>query len=278
MAPILRLSDASTPLLSRSLSLSSAGGFPQQGQLSWVDLGKTVVHASVNLLRRYSAANIDTYTILAGQHVAGSFQFGQQGRQRFVKAITILPTMQSMGNVFHFGFGIDSIIRSPATTEEGGCLVVLCAAAAKCYQEEHAASIIWELVRCHRAPDAFMPSTIQWKALVAACAGSLSLSNFPKIAEHFMSLHDAGRTARGLSSPDTMAHALLGIGKVSLGQSEAIRISGPSDLGWLAAIAEWMLDLRISISDPQGKILHQNCEGANHAQVYFLLSTNPEMN
>lgn len=276
MAPIVRLSDSSTPLLAGSIN--PPGSFAQQGQLSWVDLGKTVVHASVNLLRRYSAANIDTYTILAGQHVAASFRFGRQGRERFVQAVTTLPSMGSMGQLYHFGFGVDTIIRSLATTEEGGCLVVLCAAAAECYQEEHAAGIMWDLVRCHRAPDAFMPSTMQWKALVSVCAGSLSLSTFPKIAEHFMSLDDAGHTARGLSSPDTMARALLGIGEVSLGKYEAITICGPSDLGWLAAIAEWMLDLRISISTLDGKLLHQNFEGAKHAQVRFLLSTHIEKN
>lgn len=249
-----------------------------------MDLGNVTIQASVRVLQRLSAADIDTYTILVGQLMAGSFQFGQEGRKRFEKAIMGLRSMQSMGNIVHFGFGIDSVIRNLATTEEGACLAVLCAAAAECYQEEYAASIMWELVRCYGAPNSFVPSAIQWKALVRACNGSLSSSSFPKIAEHFMGLDRRhGRanvdhwSGRNCSSADTLAQALLFIGKISTGKLESITIAGPSDAGWLAAIAEWMLDLRIVISTFGGTLLHANCEDVKQAQIRFIIGERIEM-
>ena len=281
MSQSITLDDASNPLLSRRLI--SPQSFPQQGVWSWVDLGKTVVNISTNLLRRYSAADIDIYTLLAGQYVAGSFKFGKEGRKRFEQAILTLPSMQSMGNIIHFGFGIDSIIRSLATTEEGGCLVVLCAAAAECFPENHSANIMYEMVRSYQAPDSFMPSALQWKALIRVCAGSLAICSFPKMADHFMGLikreedfNFSLHSDRGCSSPESLAQALLGIGKVSTGKLESIKIIGPSDIGWLAAIAEWMLDLRISVSTSRGTLLHKNCQDIRLAQIHFFISKQNE--
>ena len=277
MSRSLTLSDASAPLLARRLN--PPGSFPQSGSWSWVDLGKTTVQASIGVLQRYSAADIDTYTLLVGQIVvAGSFLFGSKGRRRVEEAITSLPSMRSLGKIIHFGFGIDSVIRSLATTEEGACLVVLCAAAAECYPEDQAASIMWEMVRCYEAPDSFRPSAIQWKALIRACAGSLSLSSFPEVAEHFFRLCSRGGGVpcdhpgiRSCSSSNSLAQALLGIGKVSTGELESITITGSSDAGWLAAIAEWMLDLRIVIVAFDGTLLHRNYDDTEQAHIRFLI-------
>lgn len=233
MASSLTLRDASSAGLLSS-RFDSSGSFQQQGQWSWVDLGKTAVYASLNLLGRYAAADINPYTIAVGQVVAGSFQFSPEGRKRFEQAIMSLPSMQSMGNIVHFGFGVDSVIRNLATTEEGGCLVTLCAAAAECYPEDQVANIMWELVRCYKTPDSLTPSALQWKALIRACAGSLSTSKFPKIAEQLIGLEQRSRgndgndrsrhKIRGYSSPDTIAKALLAIGQVSTGKLVSVSV------------------------------------------------------
>lgn len=272
----LTLHDASTSLLSKRFD--SSGSFQQQGQLSWTDLGKTTVSASLNVLARYSAANVDPYTALVGQGMAGSFAFGPNGKKRFEQAIIDLPSMRSIGDLVHFGFGINSVIRNLTATEEGGSLVALCAAAVECYPEDQAANIMWELVRLYKASDMLKPSALQWKFLIRACAGSLAATQFPIIAEHFMGLnYRHGRAdrvhgnSRGCSSPDTIARALLGIGEVSTGKVLSISIVGGPDAGWLAALAEWMFDLRIAISTPEGTLLHANCGTTKDAQVHVVL-------
>lgn len=149
---------------------------------------------------------------MAGQIIVRSFRWGKNGRKRFELAIQNLPSMRTIGDIVHFGFGIDSIVRNLCATEEGGILVMLCATAAECYHEDQAANIMLELARAYKTPDQFTPSARQWKSLIKACAGSLSKSEFSKVAEHFMSLGDLyygndqdRREIRGCSSPDTIA-------------------------------------------------------------------------
>jgi hypothetical protein len=115
-----------------------------------------------------------------------------------------------------------------------------------------------------------------------ACAGTLAETEFPKLAEHFMHLHsdndrlsvgryetDTHPSARGVSSPDTIAEALLAIGKVSTEEVVSISIVGGGDAGWLAAIAQWIFDLRIAIFNSEGELLHATSAHNNQPQVRF---------
>ena len=278
MSSALTLYDASEPLLSRRFT--AAGSFPQSGSWSWVNLIDSGIKGAIKLLSRYSAAGVDQYTIIVGQIVCGKFQLSVRGAQRLKTTIMQLSTMNTIGDMLHFGFGVDSVVRNLAATEEGGILVALCAAATEVFTPDRAADIFWELVRTFKAPEKQTPSPLQWKGLLKACAGVLTGTEFPSMAEHFMHLYSEGdrlsvgryeretnRNARGISSPDTIAEALLAIGKVSTGELMSISIIGGGNAGWLAAIAHWIFDLRIAIFDCEGELLHATSTQANEPQV-----------
>ena len=248
MSSTLTLYDASEPLLSRRFT--AAGSSPQSGSWSWVNLIDSGIKGAIKLLSRYSAAGADQYTIIVGQIVCGKFQLSVRVAQRLKTTIMQLSTMNTIGDMLHFGFGVDSVVRNLAATEEGGILVALCAAATEVFTPDRAADIFWELVRTFKAPEKQTPSPLQWKGLLKACAGVLTGTEFPSMAEHFMHLYSEGdrlsvgryerethRNARGISSPDTIAEALLAIGKVSTGELMSISIIGGGNAGWLAAIA-----------------------------------------
>ena len=279
MSSALTLYDASAPLLSQRFTPTNS--FPQSGSWSWVNLIDSGVRGAVKVLSRYSAAGVDQYTVIIGQIVCGNFKLSVRGARRLESAIMELKSMNTIGNMLHFGFGVDSVVRNLATTEEGGILVALCAAATEAYALNHAGDIFWELVRTCKVPEKQTPSPLQWKALLKACAGTLAETEFPKLAEHLMHLHSnynlltVGRyetgthwNARGVSSPDTIAEALLAIGKVSTGELVSISIVGGGDAGWLAAIAQWIFDLRVAIFNHEGELLHANSAQENQPQVH----------
>ena len=280
MSSSLTLYDASSPLLSQRFSPSA---FPQSGSWSWVGLIDSGVKGAVSVLSRYSAAGVDQYTVVIGQLVCGHFRLSAVGERRIKAAIYSLKAMKTIGNILYFGFGVDSVVRNLAATEEGGILVGLCAAACECFSEDHAANIFWELVRTFKAPEKHTPSPLQWKALLKACAGSLAETSFPTLAEHFMHLHTDGdhlsigrneqeqhREARSVSSPDTIAEALIAIGKVSTGDLLSISVVGGGDAGWLAAVAHWIFDLRIAVYDIKGEMVHQTSAAqAPQVQIFF---------
>ena len=56
--------------------------------------------------------------------------------------------------------------------------------------------------------------------------------------------HPLGRGSAFAESTG-IADALVGIGKMSCGESTSITIYGPRESGWLAAVAEWLFDLTV---------------------------------
>jgi hypothetical protein len=281
MSSALTLYDASAPLLSRRFTGASPS-FPQSGGWNWVGLLDSGVKGAVKVLSRYSAAGIDPHTLVVGQIACSGFRLTARSEARLRHAIMDLKSMSTIGNMLHIGFGIDSVVRNLATTEEGGILVALCAAAAEAFVEDHAASVLWELVRTFKVPEKQTPALLQWKALLRVCAGVLAETEFPALADHFMNLYDENnqlavetddiwtlREARTVSSPDSMAEALVAIGKVAVGELVAISIVGGADAGWLAAVAQWLFDLRIAIFDSDGELLHATAAHEGQPQVRF---------
>ncbi|KIW13133.1 hypothetical protein PV08_08320 [Exophiala spinifera] len=272
------LYDASAPLLSQTFR-PSAASFPQSGSISWVNLIDSGVRGAISVLSRYSAGGVDQYTVVVGQLLCAHFRLNSRAMVRLKDAIMNLKAVTTIGNMLHFGFGVDSIVRNLAATVEGGTLVALCAAATETFHSDQAANILWELVRSFDPPERRTPSPMQWKALLTACAGTLSETSFPRLVEHFMQLHsesnrlnlgrptrDTSPELRGVSSPDSVAEALLAIGKVSTGDLVCVSVFGGPDAGWLAAVAQWIFDLRVAIFDVDGAQVHATSMH-QHAQV-----------
>ncbi len=246
-------------------------------------MGKAVTGA-VAVLSRFSQGGIDPFTTVVGQLICQEFKLGRAGARLYVDILNGLKCQSAMGDVMHLGFGIDSIVRNLSATYEGGILVVLSAALAECYFENHAANILWELVQLYKPSNSGdrTPSPTQWLALVRQCDGVLATDELPKVAEHFMQLHsqnslDCSKSVidprpgkRGVSSPESIAEALLAIGKVSTGQIESITITGAADAGWLAALADRFFNLRLAIYGPEGDLAFENFGRNERAQITIL--------
>ena len=285
MSQDLVLHGAGSPPLSQHLI--ARNGFQQTGVWSWTDLLSKAVRGSAAVLSRFSEGGIDPFTTIIGQMICREFKLGHDGTKLFLDILDGLQCKSTVGDVMHFGFGIDSIVRNLSASYEGGILVILCAALVECYYEHHAANILFQLVQECKPKDSSdrTPSPIQWLSLVRQCAGVLAADEFPVIAEHFMHLHPQnllggeqlevslmGRhpQRRGISSPEAIAEAILAVGKVSTGQLETITITGTADAGWLAALAHRFLNLRLSIYGPEGELLYRNFQPDERAQIKIL--------
>ena len=263
---------------SRPLSqhIAGTGTFQQSGFVSWTDLMNNVVSGAGAVLSRFSQAGVNPFTTIVGQIVCQEFKLGSEGHDLLVRIIDDLIYKSAIGNVMHYGFGIDSIVRNLSATYEGGILVLLCAATSECYSEEHAAKIIWELVQLYQpeTPNEHIPSMFQWLALIRQCTGVLARDEFPLMAERLMSMHlenrfkvsvddqreyHKGHKTRGVSSAASIAATILALGNVSLGRLERMTVAGRADAGWLAALAIRYLNLRVSVHGENAQILYNNC-------------------
>jgi hypothetical protein len=150
-----------------------------------------------------------------------------------------------------------------------------------------AVEILLEMARLVKIDGQYMPSSQSWKDLLNACAGTLSTSRFPKLAEHLM--HSAGEDhrlgaygrydvsptqLRTCSSPQKIAAALSELSQVSRNVLKSVTIVGGSDAAWLAALAEFLLGLSVRLTTTNGVLLYRNRDDEDF-QVEVVLDMSP---
>jgi hypothetical protein len=249
-----------------------------------LDIAKLIIQLPVGMLSRYAAGRVNTQTVLVAEAMGMTFRMGKNGRASVEQSFSKLTAVSTLGNSLSIGFGIEDFTREMVRSEAGAMQMGLCAALKECYSDDIAIEVMLEYARQTKAEGQFMPSNMEWRNLLDACAGSLAASNFALRAEHFMQLAKGERRLgaygaveampkkrRGCSTPKSIADALSALAALSNGRMESISLTGGPDAGWLAAIAEWFLDLKINIVDDQsGETLYRNHADDRDTQVTVL--------
>jgi hypothetical protein len=265
------------------------GGFPQTGSWSMVELAKLPLQASISVFSRYAAGRVNPYTVAIGEALSNQFQVTANGRKKLELAISSLSAVGSLGDTLEFGFGIEDVVRSMAKSQQGAICLALCAALKECYHDDVCVEVLLELALLSKVDGHFMPSSLEWKNLLAACAGALATSTFSRRAEHFMqtpgkeqrlgayaALPINRKQYRSCSSPKSIAEALSALAKVSKKAVEKVTIIGGADAGWLGAVAEWLLDLNVTIMDNKSEVYHTNVTEFEETQVQIIYNHEQE--
>lgn len=252
---------SSGPLSRRS---DSFGELSPNGQIDWGSLAKNMTHGAIGIFSRFSAAGVDPYTVFVGQALAHQFELSREGRHRIMKTFESLRSFKLLGQALEVGFGVRSFIRTLATTEEGSLLASLSAALSECFKEDITAEVLLEITQHSHAPEDMRPSILQWKNLVHGCTGIWASTEFPSLAEDYISLiqshvpyPDCGSKSgdRCCASPKSIAEALVGIAQLSKGSYTSITIIGGPTAGWLVAFAEWLFDISVEIVNTNGETI-----------------------
>lgn len=260
--------------------------FPQTGSWSMVDILKSTIQMPISMLQRFAASRVQPYTMLVAEAMGMTFRMSRQGRNNLDMAQSKLHALRTLGAGLEIGFGVEDITRIMAKREGGAAILALCAALRECYPEDFAVEILLEYARITKAPGSSMPSNMEWRALLDVCAGTLATSTFPAQAEVFLSLAGRERSkigsdqthtrVRKMSSPESIAAALKAMADVSFARIEHATISGGSDIGWLAAVADWVIGLRIAmvVDNATDDPLYRNCNNGETVQLQFRCTTN----
>jgi len=236
---------------SRDIIPSQNAGFEQQGSLDWVALSRASVSFSVDILSRLMAAGVQPFTIVVGQEVARSLPLSLAGQRNVTNALDKLRSYGSVGNVLWFGFGIRSLARTLGDTTEGQSLLALCAGLGECFDEEYSASVLQSLVRSYSPPAAFTPSLHEWYRLVKGCQGAFAATKFPILVNTFRRLMSppTNLDIENLPAPsaENLGSIVKALGMLAQGHYESITVRGGLATSWVAAMAEWLYGLRVSI-------------------------------
>jgi len=224
-----------------------------------------MINFSMTALARLSQGGIETSTfgwaVIAGEYISWSLR----GSMRFYDALSNSAVQSGFNNILWFGFGHKSPIQILAATDSGSRFAAICACLAEVYSTHMAAQImqafskiILEKIQHPRPP---LPSLLHMHLLVEKCAGIFSATNFPLWAERLMSFDGErvigqhawpravgkARFSRGISKPEDIAQALDGLVQLSKGALRHLTLVGVADAGLIAAIGDWLFDLKVVI-------------------------------
>ena len=251
--------------------------FTQQGAVDWVALSKSTLSFSVEVLSRLSKAGVELITVAVAQAIFSGFNVPPDGQQRLANAIAKLKAFASYGDILWFGFGVKHITRILCETEQGATCVAICACLSVSYDLSFASQVLKAITDKSKTPGALTPALSQWGALMNVCAGAVTDSQFPRLVEGFSRLIGGisqGCTRQPLHMSTTataLAGALLELSRVSNGNLRSVTFEGGVDCGWLAAVAQWLLSLRIEIIDDSGTCIYSNSSKSElHAQVTII--------
>lgn len=244
------------------MALDRTSSFSQQGSLDWVSLSTNFVSLSYGMVQRLSGSNLDLHTVNTGCILGGKFKLSRNGQKNISKALEDMKVYAGLQKVLWFGFGMKHPARVIAMTQQGSALVALCAALSECFPHETAAEILSDMASLEDNLD-MTPACSEWLSLIKSCAGILSTTVFPIRAETLMGLETDNKPA----DTTDIAKVLNAIAKVTKHEWVSITIHGGKEARWIGALAEWLFDLTVTITNEQDDVVYTSCPEGQFSQV-----------
>ncbi|KAF5652418.1 hypothetical protein F25303_3295 [Fusarium sp. NRRL 25303] len=259
MAPTHEYSGQSAPLIFQDGQPSTAVGFQQQGTVDWTTVLSGSITFSVDVLSRLSKSGVEAFTIYAARAIFSNVKIGPNGELRLHRALDRLTAFPSFGKVLWFGFGVKHIIWTIQESTEGLNCLGICACLTEGYSTIVTAKIIRELFLLYNPPAELAPALRQWHALVECSGGLLASSEFGLVLHGLTKfcLKDGVSNLRDHGSPKDVALVLKAVFEVSAGRLDRLFLSGGADCAWIAAVAHWLLDLRVEVRDQDDRIIYR---------------------
>ncbi|KAI1171886.1 hypothetical protein F4777DRAFT_27836 [Nemania sp. FL0916] len=247
------------------MSTSAVANFSQQGSVDWVKLANAPVNLTVGVLSRLSRARLEAITYHAALLIFRPAELSDQGQIRVYDAIKKTESFPSLNKALWFGFGIKHIIHDFAESREGLACVGMCAALNEYFNIHSSSGIISELWKMKKLPQDYTPALHQWSALIEACSGVLSATEFPLILGQILNQYHRNvlgtvRTSRTASSSESVAEVLHTVFEASKRDITEVHITGNRDCAWVAAVVHWLLKMEVEIIDDSGTI----CWASSH--------------
>ena len=233
----------------------SPSAFVQQGTVDWPYLARASVTASVSVLTRLSGGGVELWTAAFAQVLFGTIRLSTEGEAHINGALAKLHSFGTHGNLIYYGFGVKHIVRTLADSAEGMATLAICSSIVEVHSLGVSTQIVQEYAKLYggNSEGNLMPSFRQWECLVNSCSGVLATSPFGSVVEFFMRFCP---DARMCGDPKEVARALEGLARISSGLMKSMVLIGNSECGFLAAIAQWLLSLRVVIQNTAGDIVY----------------------
>lgn len=240
-----------------------SGPLTTSGVVNWDAMSSRSVNFFFAVLARLDKAGISPYTVEVGRIVCRNFPLEASAQVRIADAVFKLARYGSYGNTMWFGFGIKQVVTDLVDSEQGMALVALCASLGTIYEPFFSAQVLKELCTLSGAPRDISPALRQWEVLVNLCAGILTTGGFMDLVNGFNRLV-FGRSVEnahliyGPTTHEALAKAITTLAQVAQRKKANASFVGGLDCAWLAALAEWVLCLDVSIAGSNGTVIYRS--------------------
>lgn len=233
--------------------------FVQNGQVDWVAFGNSIWSTSSIVLQRLASAGVQPITFGAGLALASVFDLDHIGKEHMHSALQKNNGIWSFEKFSWFGFGARSFLHVMADVQSGVNCIALCSALSEVHDEHAAAWILDELWKVYGFPQQYLPSHSQLTALVKACSGVLTKTEFSRISDRMLGhILDPRDVTPFISNVEDLAKAMSSLFKISKGVIARITVTGGIECAFVAAFAQWVLNLKVYVDDDAGRVIHQD--------------------
>lgn len=236
---------------------------------------------STKLLSQFSGERTDPYTRHVAYVLFKEFKLSIRGQRNVSTALSNLPVHLTLDERLSFGWSESNLLHNRAVHEGSYEHLAAMVALTEAFHSTYSAKVLQEMTSIMAGPEDMTPHFQQWKDLLKACNGSFASQDFGVLVEDYVRMDPfsvvAGTTfdvVRIPVQPRAIANALIALGNVSNGKEKQLTLIGSAVIGWFAAVAEWLYDLRIVIFSTAGVQLYASHPGQD-TQLLLIFDEKP---
>jgi hypothetical protein len=161
---------------------------------------------------------------------------------------------------------LQKITGKLSATESGLNVLSIVGVVCEYYTGEAVVPVFNRLARFLRLPVDLMPSTEKWRSLSQLSNTSSKIDDFTRLVDRLTQLGQAeGMQTSGFQhiGGEDVAGVLYGMGELRRGDRKSRTACMGKDAGWVAAVAEWLFDLKIVLKGQDARVLYTNCDAKN---------------
>ena len=234
------------------------------------------------ILSQCTGANIDLNTQWVVMVVSGNFALSVRGQRNINTALNNLPINRTAEPSLTFGWGLKHALRNTGVHEDGYEHLALELVLSESFPEAYAACVLHEMAVLDATPSDVTPHISQIRDLVRSSHGITATTDLGILVEDHTRLDSDGTKfqtslhgAWEIPSPKSLGLALKVLAQVSRESGKQMVLAGDRIIAWFAAVAEWLLDLRVAIYSGTGNRFYAKHDESEKTQVLLMFDDKP---
>ena len=233
------------------------------------------------VLAQFCGARTEPYTGHVSYVLCRDFKVSIKGQRNMNNALNNLPIYRTPDERLTFGWAEQNLIRTRMVHEQAYEHLAVMITLSEAFHESYAARVMFEMAQIVAGHQDITPHFRQWKNVIHSLNGAFATADFGVVVEDYIRL-DPYNVITGINASTaqipipakTVGEALISLGKLTVGKEKQLTIKGSAIIGFLAAVADYLYDLRIAVFSSDSTHLHSTDPG-QETQVLFVFQEKP---